>query len=134
MSGSQNGCSYAETVRTLLHGNREQEHRTDPLTESESCHPFLIRFYGTHLRLQLYSLPLQEVLGSASHDVAYNLETLWESYSGAINMLKLVSLFSSRLYFAQDSVHIMTAYSAAFLIKVRPSSATALDSPFLQSC
>lgn len=86
--------------------------------ESESCHPFLIRFYGTHLRLQLYSLPLQEVLGSASHDVAYNLETLWESYSGAINMLKLVSLFSSRLYFAQDSVHIMTAYSAAFLIKL----------------
>ena len=91
---------------------------THGFTESESCHPFLIRFYGTHLRLQLYSLPLQDVLGSKNHDVAYNLETLWASYSGAIKMLKLVSIFSSRLYFAQDSVHVMTAYSAAFLIKV----------------
>ena len=44
---------------------------------------------------------------------------LWESYSNAIAMLKLVCHFSARLYFAQDSVHVMTAYSAAFLIKVR---------------
>lgn len=43
---------------------------------------------------------------------------LWESYSNAIEMLKLVCHFSTRLYFAQDSIHVMTAYSAAFLIKV----------------
>ncbi|KAH8691462.1 hypothetical protein BGW36DRAFT_400737 [Talaromyces proteolyticus] len=89
---------------------------------SESCHPFLIRFYGTHLRLQLYSLPLQEVLGSSQHDITYNLESLWSSYSSAIEMLKLVSHFSQFLYFAQDSIHVMTAYAAAFLIKILMSA------------
>lgn len=92
--------------------------QADRYVEQESCHPFLIRFYGTHLRLQLYSLPLQEVLGSKYHDITYNLEALWASYSSAIEMLKLVSGFSLRLYYAQDSIHVMIAYSAAFLIKV----------------
>ncbi|KAH8807279.1 hypothetical protein F5884DRAFT_788875 [Xylogone sp. PMI_703] len=94
--------------------------------ESESCHPFLIRFYGTHLRLQLFSLPLHKVLGSKSYEIPHNLESLWISYSSAIEMLKLVSSFSSRLYFAQDSVHIMTAYSAAFLIKLLLSASSSI--------
>ncbi|OKL61715.1 hypothetical protein UA08_02333 [Talaromyces atroroseus] len=87
--------------------------------ESDSCHYFLVRFYGAHLRLQLYALPLQEVLNSNDeHNITYHLETLWASLSSAVSMLKLVSQYASRLYFAQDSVHVMTAYSAAFLIKV----------------
>jgi hypothetical protein len=92
------------------------------VTESESCHGFLIQFYSTHLRLQLYSLPLQEVLGSAQHDVTYSMEALWASYSSAIKMLKLVAQYSRFLYFVQDSVHVMTAYAAVFLIKVSLSS------------
>jgi uncharacterized membrane protein len=85
----------------------------------ETCHPFLIRFYGTHLRLQLFSLPLQEILASADPDISTNLEVLWVSYSSALEMLQLINRSASFLYFAQDSVHVMTAYSAAFLIKVR---------------
>lgn len=33
-------------------------------------------------------------------------------------MLQLVTEFSSLLYLAQDSVHVMTAYAAIFLMKV----------------
>lgn len=46
------------------------------------------------------------------------MEALWVSYSSALEMLHLICRHSSWLYFAQDSVHVMTAYSAAFLIKV----------------
>lgn len=83
-----------------------------------ACHQFLIRFYGTHLRLQLFSLPLQEVLESKKSDFSLNLEAFWVCYSSALHMLRLVNQYSERLYFAQDSIHVMTAYSAAFLIKV----------------
>jgi hypothetical protein len=85
---------------------------------SEGCQPFLIRFYGTHLRLQLFSLPLQEVLGQPDQDISYHMEALWVSYLSALKMLHLIRQHASCLYFAQDSVHVMTAYSAAFLIKV----------------
>jgi hypothetical protein len=85
---------------------------------SEACHPFLIRFYGTHLRLQLFSLPLQEILGQPDQDISYHMEALWVSYLSALKMLHLIRQYASCLYFAQDSVHVMTAYSAAFLIKV----------------
>ena len=47
-------------------------------------------------------------------------EAIWNSYSSALDMLKLVSETSASqlLYFAQDSVHVMIAYAAVFLIKV----------------
>ncbi|KAF4467417.1 fungal specific transcription factor domain-containing [Fusarium albosuccineum] len=86
--------------------------------EEQSCHQFLIRFYGTHLRLQLYSLPLQEILGSGKADATTHLETIWLAYTSAMSMLKLISQYSAQLYFAQDSIHVMTAYSAAFLVKI----------------
>ncbi|KAM0815287.1 putative Transcription factor domain-containing protein [Seiridium cardinale] len=86
--------------------------------DAESCHPFLIRFYGTHLKLQLFSLPLQEVLASEDPNISTNLEVLWVSYSSAIEMLQLICRSTPYLYFAQDSIHVMTAYSATFLIKL----------------
>ncbi|GJC90794.1 protein priB [Colletotrichum liriopes] len=82
-----------------------------------TCHPFLIQFYGTHLRLQLFSLPLQDILAQSNQNMSYHMEALWVSYSSALEMLHLICRHSSWLYFAQDSVHVMTAYSAAFLIK-----------------
>lgn len=87
-------------------------------TEEQSCHQFLIRFYGTHLRLQLHSLPLQGMLGSGESDVTLHLDTIWVAYRSAMSMLHLISHYSAHLYFAQDSIHVMTAYSAAFLVKV----------------
>lgn len=88
----------------------------------KNCHKFLIRFYGTHFRLQLFSLPLQDVLSSEHPDSALHLDIIWAAFTGATDMLKLTSRHSSLLYFAQDSIHVMTAYSAAFLVKVRVSS------------
>lgn len=111
---------WTQTVET----GKQSDHPVRPfdvnqIPEHDSCHPFLVRFYGTHLRLQLFSLPLQEILASPNADLSMNLEILWVAYSSAIEMLQLLSRYSSRLYFAQDSIHVMTAYSAAFLIKVR---------------
>lgn len=87
-------------------------------SEEENCHEFLIRFYGTHFRLQLFSLPLQDVLSSEYSDSSLHLDIIWAAFTGAMDMLKLTSRHPSLLYFAQDSIHVMTAYSAAFLVKV----------------
>lgn len=85
--------------------------------EEESCHGFLIRFYGSHVRLQLFSLQVQNVL-SSMRTSSQNLDSLWIAYSSALRMLQLVKQHSSHLTFVQDSVHVMVAYSAAFLVKV----------------
>lgn len=90
-------------------------------TEEESCHEFLIRFYGLHLRLQLSSLQLEGVLSSGQSS-SPNLDSLWIAYSSALQMLRLIPRHSGHLNFTQDSVHIMLAYSAAFLLKVSLTS------------
>lgn len=87
-------------------------------TSTDSCHPFLIAFYGAHLRLQLFSLPLQAVLCRRDADIEYNLEALWTTYSSAVEMLRLICRHPTHARLAQDSVHVMTAYCAKFLIKV----------------
>ncbi|KAH8671691.1 hypothetical protein BX600DRAFT_487129 [Xylariales sp. PMI_506] len=96
----------------------EWEQRWTSMVNADSCHPFLIRFYGTHLRLQLFSLPLQDALSSGDQAATSSLEMLWVSYSSAIEMLELICQSSSWLYFAQDSIHVMTAYCSTFLIKL----------------
>lgn len=87
-------------------------------TSEENCHEFLIRFYGSHTILQLSSLPLQVMLSSGASEASLDLGTFWMAYSSALSMLKLISDFSAQIYFAQDSVHVMNAYSGAFLVKV----------------
>ncbi|KAF5579102.1 hypothetical protein FPCIR_11242 [Fusarium pseudocircinatum] len=84
----------------------------------QSCHEFLIRFYGTHLRLQLHTLPLHGILVSDRSNINHHIDTVWVAYSSALNMLQLISRFSEHVCFAQDSIHVMTAYSAAFLVKI----------------
>jgi len=89
---------------------------------SDSCHPFLIAFYGAHLRLQLFSLPLQAILCRRDASIEYNLEALWTSYSSAVEMLRLICRHPTHARLAQDSVHVMTAYCAKFLIKLLMSA------------
>lgn len=89
--------------------------------EEESCHEFLVCFYGCHLRLQLSSLLIQDNLNPKA-STSPNLESLWIAYSSALRLLRLIPRHSAHLTFAQDSVHIMLAYSAAFLEKVRTCS------------
>ncbi|KAK4071521.1 transcriptional regulator family: Fungal Specific TF [Purpureocillium lilacinum] len=47
--------------------------RADP--EDDGCHQFLIHFYASHIRLQLFSLPLQGMLVSADTDTTLHLDT-----------------------------------------------------------
>lgn len=86
-------------------------------TETESCHRFLIPFYGSHLRLQMFSLQVQKLLPSMQSSSA-DLDSLWIAYSSALRMLHLIPRHSTHLGFVQDSIHVMVAYSAAFLVKV----------------
>ncbi|KXH63705.1 fungal specific transcription factor domain-containing protein [Colletotrichum salicis] len=114
----------------------EWESRWLSVADTDSCHPFLIQFYGTHLRLQLFSLPLQDILAQSDQNTTYHMEALWVSYSSALEMLHLICRHSSWLYFAQDSIHVMTAYSAAFLIKLMLSTSHSIASqiqPAIQS-
>ena len=116
---------YVETLLSLKKASIErweshwtQEVERKQSSEEGTCHKFLIRFYGTHFRLQLFSLPLQDVLSSECSDSSLHLDIIWAAFTGAMDMLKLISRHSAMLYFAQDSIHVMTAYSAAFLVKV----------------
>lgn len=87
----------------------------------DRCQAFLIQFYGTHLRLLLNSYALQQSLNGSKNGTPISKQAVWTCYSSAIDMLKQISdKFGplKKLYFAQDSVHVMTAYAAVFLIKV----------------
>ncbi|KAL4904747.1 hypothetical protein BDW74DRAFT_168325 [Aspergillus multicolor] len=86
-----------------------------------ACHTFLVKFYGAHLRLQLFSVPLQETRIRNTHWI-FDLKPFWLSYQSALDMMQLVTDSSGLLYLAQDSVHVMTAYAAIFLIKLLLSS------------
>lgn len=122
----QQSISLSETASLvgLLDGRIERWERkwTAKITAQteQSCHEFLIRFYGAHLRLQLHTLPLHGILVSDKSYINHHIDTVWVAYSSALNMLQLISRFSEHVCFAQDSIHVMTAYSAAFLVKVGP--------------
>lgn len=92
------------------------------VTDSVSCHNFLIRFYGAHQSLQLFSIPLQETLKKSNFDETCDLKPFWVSYQSAMTMLRLMPEYSTFLGHCQDSIHVMTAYSAVLLIKVRPAT------------
>lgn len=77
-------------------------------------------FFSTHLRLLLYSFPLQGSISSTVGLPVVDTEPFWVMYNSALEMLKMIShhSLSPLLSFAHDSIHIMTAYAAVFLIKV----------------
>ena len=80
-----------------------------------------MRFYGLHVRLLLNSCSLQDLLNQCKEGVSPSNQALWLCYTSAVGMLELISQEFGPLkllYFAQDSVHVMTAYAATFLIKV----------------
>jgi hypothetical protein len=98
----------------------------------DRCQAFLIRFYGSHLRLLLNSFSLQDYLNTSSSGTSTSKLAVWTCYHSAIDMLQQISdRFGplKLLYFAQDSVHMMTAYAASLLIKVSPCSKILLEGP-----
>ncbi|KAF4892981.1 Protein priB [Colletotrichum fructicola] len=67
-----------ESLLAIINGRIEEwEGRWLKLADQDSCHPFLIQFYGTHLRLQLFSLPLQETLDQPDEGSSHRMEALW---------------------------------------------------------
>ncbi|KAL1797961.1 hypothetical protein ACET3X_004567 [Alternaria dauci] len=84
------------------------------------CHTFLIPFYGSYARLLLFTSSLRASIRLKDIETSVDTEAIWNSYSSALDMLKLVSDPSSSqlVYFAQDSVHVMIAYATVFLIKI----------------
>ncbi|EMR84894.1 putative aldo keto reductase protein [Botrytis cinerea BcDW1] len=95
-----------------------------PKFEDEMVAPpqqFLVNFYSLHLRLLLNSFTLQKSLKSARKGSPVSKSALWQCSSSAIGMLENISKVIGplkQLYFVQDSVHVMTAYAAIFLIKL----------------
>lgn len=113
------GCEYPARLLTLLQSRIERwQAKWLERTDSVSCHNFMIRFYGAHQSLQLFAIPLQTILNTSTFDETCDLRPFWISYSSAMKMLRLIPEFSSFVNFCQDSIHVMTAYSAVLLIKV----------------
>ncbi|KAH7310292.1 fungal-specific transcription factor-like protein [Rhexocercosporidium sp. MPI-PUGE-AT-0058] len=85
------------------------------------CQHFLVRFYGLHVRLLLNSCSLQDLPKQCKDGISPSKQALWLCFTSAVGMLELISQEFGPfklLYFAQDSVHVMTAYAATFLIKL----------------
>lgn len=74
-----------------------------------------------HVRLLLNSCSLQDLPNQCKDGISPSKQALWLCFTSAVGMLELISQEFGPLkllYFAQDSVHVMTAYAATFLIKV----------------
>jgi hypothetical protein len=80
----------------------------------------MVPLFGCHIRLLLCSFVLQASVSSPSRSLALDNEGWWVSYSVALEMLQVISeaSLSPLLYFAHDSVHVMIAYAAGFIVKV----------------
>jgi hypothetical protein len=94
----------------------------------EPCHKFLVSFFSNHVQLYLYAFPLQESLSLHIGGPLIDSNAFWVAYTSALGMLKSItdpSIFPT-LCFIHDSVHVMVAYSAIFLIKV---SHIGIDTP-----
>ncbi|KAL4924583.1 uncharacterized protein BDV17DRAFT_295218 [Aspergillus undulatus] len=85
----------------------------------------MVRFYGAHVRLQFSSIPLQGIRIREVEGI-HAMKPFWLSYNSALAILELINKSSSMLYLAQNSIHVMTAYAAIFLVKFLLSSPPAI--------
>lgn len=101
-----------------------KQHWVRVTSDKERCHFFLVSFFGMHVLLVLYSFPLQASISSPIGASLVDIEAFWITYTSALEMLTLVShpSLTPFLSFAHDSIHAMTAYAAAFLIKASPQN------------
>ncbi|PGH14759.1 hypothetical protein AJ80_05803 [Polytolypa hystricis UAMH7299] len=113
--------SQNEALLKLFNGDLDRWEAKWYKTVEESsenvAHRFIIRFYGTHLRLLLHSFRLQLSILSGT----ISKQALWMCYTSSLDMLRLVNdrlSASCQMYYCQDSVHVMVAYAAVVMIKI----------------
>ncbi|CZR67808.1 uncharacterized protein PAC_17707 [Phialocephala subalpina] len=90
------------------------------VTEGESYHEFIVSFYANHVRLFLYSFPLEASLSSHPDGSLMDNEAFWITYTSAMEMLRAAThpSMSPPLSFVHGAVHMMIAYAGVFLIKL----------------
>ncbi|ODH34118.1 hypothetical protein ACO22_03163 [Paracoccidioides brasiliensis] len=110
-----------EVILKLFNGDLDRwEAKWYKIVEDVStnvAHRFIIRFYGTHLRLLLHSLGLQLSILSGN----ISKQALWVCYTSSLEMLHLVVDrlgVTAHSSYCQDSVHVMVAYAAVVMIKI----------------
>ncbi|PGH00029.1 hypothetical protein GX51_06028 [Blastomyces parvus] len=110
-----------EVILKLFNGDLDRwEAKWYQIVEEVStnvAHRFIIRFYGTHLRLHLHSFRLQLSILSGN----ISKQALWVCYTSALDMLRLVVDrlgVPSHSSYCQDSIHVMVAYAAVVMIKI----------------
>ncbi|OJD24117.1 hypothetical protein ACJ73_04523 [Blastomyces percursus] len=110
-----------EVILKLFNGDLDRwEAKWYQIVEEVSTnvtHRFIVRFYGTHLRLLLHSFRLQLSIMSGN----ISKQALWVCYTSALDMLRLVVDrlgVTSHSSYCQDSVHVMVAYAAVVMIKI----------------
>ncbi|OAT10031.1 hypothetical protein BDBG_05713 [Blastomyces gilchristii SLH14081] len=110
-----------EVILKLFNGDLDRwEAKWYQIVEEVStnvAHRFIVRFYGTHLRLLLHSFRLQLSILSGN----ISKQALWVCYTSALDMLRLVVDrlgVTSHSCFCQDSVHVMVAYAAVVMSKI----------------
>ncbi|KAF7295231.1 Zn(2)-C6 fungal-type domain-containing protein [Mycena indigotica] len=92
----------------------------------ESFHFSVLSYFGLHVRLFLNSFGIQESMSPSSR-ASPSLQALSACCTSAMDSLKIVSKdfpSMSMLRYSQDSVTVMSAYSAVFLLKLLRSSNT----------
>lgn len=80
----------------------------------------MIRYYGLHTRLLIVSFGLKMPSEQQGTESSAMPELIWSGHSIALEMLALFAdpAVTHLTYFVQDSVHVMAAYAAVFLVKV----------------
>ncbi|KAF8333940.1 fungal-specific transcription factor domain-containing protein [Cantharellus anzutake] len=99
------------------------------LADGQSFHSSVLSFFRLHVRLFLNSFGLQSSIHTASRE-APSLQALSNCYTSALQSLEIVTAEFApigMLRYVQDSITVMTAYSAVFLLRLLRHSNTLSD-------
>lgn len=97
--------------------------------DGQSFHQSTLSFFRLHVRLFLNSFGLQSSMQTASRE-APSLQALSNCYTSALQSLEIVTAEFApigMLRYVQDSITVMTAYSAVFLLRLLRHSSTLSD-------